>query len=84
MPISSTGHLILVEDVQSLMLLFSSALFYGYADLLNKLNSFKPGKNKAEVELAIVVKVLVATLPLLLVFVDDWFDTISQYGISRD
>ena len=43
----------------------------------NKLNPFKPGKTKVEVRRTwqLWSKVLVATLPLLLVFkLDDWFD----------
>ena len=44
----------------------------------NKLNPFKPGKDKVQVRRTwqLWSKVFVATLPLILVFkFDDWFDT---------
>jgi len=89
LPISSTGHLILVEEfVQykdqnaAFMSMFNVVIQLGAilavtVIYFNKLNPFKPGKTKVEVRRTwqLWSKVLVATLPLLLVFkLDDWFD----------
>ena len=89
LPISSTGHLILVEEFvqykdqnEAFMSMFNVVIQLGailavMVIYFNKLNPFKPGKNKVEVRRTwqLWSKVLVATLPLLLVFkLDDWFD----------
>ncbi|MDO4659810.1 undecaprenyl-diphosphate phosphatase [Streptococcus sp.] len=89
LPISSTGHLILVEEfVQykdqnaAFMSMFNVVIQLGailavMVIYFNKLNPFKPGKTKVEVRRTwqLWSKVFVATLPLLLVFkLDDWFD----------
>ena len=89
LPVSSTGHLILVEEfVQykdqnaAFMSMFNVVIQLGailavMVIYFNKLNPFKTGKTKVEVRRTwqLWSKVLVATLPLLLVFkLDDWFD----------
>ena len=89
LPISSTGHLILVEECvqykdqnEAFMSMFNVVIQLGailavMVIYFNKLNPFKPGKTKVEVRRTwqLWSKVLVATLPLLLVFkLDDWFD----------
>ena len=89
LPISSTGHLILVEDFvqykdqnEAFMSMFNVVIQLGailavMVIYFNKLNPFKPGKTKVEVRRTwqLWSKVFVATLPLLLVFkLDDWFD----------
>lgn len=89
LPISSTGHLILVEEFvqykdqnEAFMSMFNVVIQLGAilavtVIYFNKLNPFKPGKTKVEVRRTwqLWSKVLVATLPLLLVFkLDDWFD----------
>ena len=89
LPISSTGHLILVEEFvqykdqnEAFMSMFNVVIQLGailavVVIYFNKLNPFKPGKTKVEVRRTwqLWSKVLVATLPLLLVFkLDDWFD----------
>ena len=89
LPISSTGHLILVEDFvqykdqnEAFMSMFNVVIQLGailavVVIYFNKLNPFKPGKTKVEVRRTwqLWSKVFVATLPLLLVFkLDDWFD----------
>ena len=89
LPISSTGHLILVEEfVQykdqnaAFISMFNVVIQLGailavMVIYFNKLNPFKPGKTKVEVRRTwqLWSKVFVATLPLLLVFkLDDWFD----------
>lgn len=89
LPISSTGHLILVEEFvqykdqnEAFMSMFNvviqlGAIFAVVVIYFNKLNPFKPGKTKVEVRRTwqLWSKVFVATLPLLLVFkLDDWFD----------
>ncbi len=88
LPISSTGHLILVEEfVQykdqngAFVSMFNVVIQLGAilavtVIYFNKLNPFKPGKTKVEVRRTwqLWSKVFVATLPLLLVFkLDDWF-----------
>ena len=90
LPISSTGHLILVEEFvqykdqnEAFMSMFNVVIQLGailavIVIYFNKLNPFKPGKTKVEVRRTwqLWSKVFVATLPLLLVFkLDDWFDT---------
>ena len=87
--ISSTGHLILVEEFvqykdqnEAFMSMFNVVIQLGailavMVIYFNKLNPFKPGKTKVEVRRTwqLWSKVFVATLPLLLVFkLDDWFD----------
>ena len=89
LPISSTGHLILVEEFvqykdqnEAFMSMFNVVIQRGailavMVIYFNKLNPFKPGKTKVEVRRTwqLWSKVFVATLPLLLVFkLDDWFD----------
>ena len=89
LPISSTGHLILVEEFvqykdqnEAFMSMFNVVIQLGailavMVIYFNKLNPFEPGKTKVEVRRTwqLWSKVLVATLPLLLVFkLDDWFD----------
>lgn len=89
LPISSTGHLILVEEFvqykdqnEAFISMFNVVIQLGailavMVIYFNKLNPFKPGKTKVEVRRTwqLWSKVFVATLPLLLVFkLDDWFD----------
>ena len=89
LPISSTGHLILVEEFvqykdqnEAFMSMFNVVIQLGailavMVIYFNKLNPFKPGKTKVEVRRTwqLWSKFFVATLPLLLVFkLDDWFD----------
>ena len=89
LPISSTGHLILVEEFvqykdqnEAFMSMFNVVIQLGailavMVIYFNKLNPLKPGKTKVEVRRTwqLWSKVFVATLPLLLVFkLDDWFD----------
>ena len=89
LPISSTGHLILVEEFvqykdqnEAFMSMFNVVIQLGailavMVIYFNKLNPFKPGKTKVEVRRTwqLWSKVFVATLPLLLVFkLVDWFD----------
>ena len=90
LPISSTGHLILAEEFiqykdqnEAFMSMFNVVIQLGailavMVIYFNKLNPFKPGKDKVQVRKTwqLWSKVFVATLPLLLVFkFDDWFDT---------
>ena len=89
LPVSSTGHLILVEEFvqykdqnEAFMSMFNVVIQLGailavMVIYFNKLNPFKPGKTKVEVRRTwqLWSKVFVATLPLLLVFkLDVWFD----------
>ena len=77
MPISSTGHLILAEEFiqykdqnEAFMSMFNVVIQLGailavMVIYFNKLNPFKPGKDKQFkfVNLAIMVQSFVATLP---------------------
>ena len=89
LPISSTGHLILIQDfVQfkdqnpAFMEMFNVVIQLGaimavVVIYFDKLYPFKPGKSKKEVRRTwqLWAKVAVATLPLLFVFkLDDWFE----------
>ena len=94
LPISSTGHLILAEEFiqyqnqnEAFMSMFNVVIQLGailavMVIYFNKLNPFKPTKDKQEVRKTwrLWLKVLIATLPLLAVFkFDDWFDTCLLY-----
>ena len=89
LPISSTGHLILIQDF--IQFKDQKADFYKMFEVViqlgaimavvviyfDKLYPFKPGKSKKEVRRTwqLWAKVAVATLPLLFVFkLDDWFE----------
>lgn len=89
LPISSTGHLILIQDfVQfkdqnpAFMEMFNVVIQLGaimavVVIYFDKLYPFKSGKSKKEVRRTwqLWAKVAVATLPLLFVFkLDDWFE----------
>ena len=89
LPISSTGHLILLQDfVQfknqdpAFMEMFNVVIQLGailavVVIYFDKLYPFKPGKSPLEVRRTwqLWAKVAVATLPLVFVFkLDDWFD----------
>lgn len=89
LPISSTGHLILIQDfVQfkdqnpAFIEMFNVVIQLGaimavVVIYFDKLYPFKPGKSKKEVRRTwqLWAKVAVATLPLLFVFkLDDWFE----------
>ena len=86
----ASGHLILAEEFvqykdqsEAFMSMFNVVIQLGailavMVIYFNKLNPFKPGKDKVQVRKTwqLWSKVFVATLPLLLVFkFDDWFDT---------
>ena len=89
LPISSTGHLILIQDFiqfkdqnPAFMEMFNVVIQLGaimavVVIYFDKLYPFKPGKSKKEVRRTwqLWAKVAVATLPLLVVFkLDDWFE----------
>ena len=89
LPISSTGHLILIQDFiqfkdqnPAFMEMFHVVIQLGaimavVVIYFDKLYPFKPGKSKKEVRRTwqLWAKVAVATLPLLFVFkLDDWFE----------
>ena len=89
LPISSTGHLILIQDFiqfkdqnPAFMEMFNVVIQLGaimavVVIYFDKLYPFKPGKSKKEVRRTwqLWTKVAVATLPLLFVFkLDDWFE----------
>lgn len=89
LPISSTGHLILIQDfiqfkdqTPAFMEMFNVVIQLGaimavVVIYFDKLYPFKPGKSKKEVRRTwqLWAKVAVATLPLLFVFkLDDWFE----------
>ena len=89
LPISSTGHLILIQDFiqfkdqnPAFMEMFNVVIQLGaimavVVIYFDKLYPFKPGKSEKEVRRTwqLWAKVAVATLPLLFVFkLDDWFE----------
>ena len=89
LPISSTGHLILIQDFiqfkdqnSAFMEMFNVVIQLGaimavVVIYFDKLYPLKPGKSKKEVRRTwqLWAKVAVATLPLLFVFkLDDWFE----------
>ena len=89
LPISSTGHLILIQGFiqfkdqnPAFMEMFNVVIQLGaimavVVIYFDKLYPFKPGKSKKEVRRTwqLWAKVAVATLPLLFVFkLDDWFE----------
>ena len=89
LPISSTGHLLLLQDfiqfkdqTPAFMEMFNVVIQLGaimavVVIYFDKLYPFKPGKSKKEVRRTwqLWAKVAVATLPLLFVFkLDDWFE----------
>ena len=89
LPISSTGHLFLIQDFiqfkdqnPAFMEMFNVVIQLGaimavVVIYFDKLYPFKPGKSKKEVRRTwqLWAKVAVATLPLLFVFkLDDWFE----------
>ena len=97
LPISSTGHLILLQDfVQfknqdpAFMEMFNVVIQLGailavVVIYFDKLYPFKPGKSPIEVRRTwqLWAKVAVATLPLVFVFkLDDWFEEHFNNSIS--
>ena len=89
LPISSTGHLILIQDFiqfkdqnPAFMEMFNVVIQLGailavVVIYFDKLYPFKSGKSKKEVRRTwqLWAKVAVATLPLLFIFkLDDWFE----------
>jgi undecaprenyl-diphosphatase len=89
LPISSTGHLILAEELMSLqasdefLRMFRVVIQFGSIMAVvvlyfHRLNPFSPKKNNKEKKLTLQlwVKVAIATLPAAIVafFLDDWID----------
>ncbi|EGE53211.1 undecaprenyl-diphosphate phosphatase [Streptococcus parauberis] len=89
LPISSTGHLILVEEFVKLnqsaafMEMFNVVIQLGailavIVRYFNRLNPFQPGKSKQEVQLTwqLWAKVIVAILPVVIIGLpfDNWFN----------
>ena len=90
LPISSTGHLILIQDFikyknenLAFMEMFNVVIQLGailavVVIYFDKLNPFKPGKTARQIQLTwqLWAKVVVAALPAAIIglFLDDWFE----------
>ena len=90
LPISSTGHLILIQDFikyknenPAFMEMFNVVIQLGAilavgVIYFDKLNPFKPGKTARQIQLTwqLWAKVVVAALPAAIIglFLDDWFE----------
>lgn len=90
LPISSTGHLILIQDLikyknenPAFMEMFNVVIQLGailavVVIYFDKLNPFKPGKTARQIQLTwqLWAKVVVAALPAAIIglFLDDWFE----------
>ena len=90
LPISSTGHLILIQDFikyknenPAFMEMFNVVIQLGailavVVIYFDKLNPFKPGKTARQIQLKwqLWAKVVVAALPAAIIgfFLDDWFE----------
>ena len=90
LPISSTGHLILIQDfihsnhdTPAFMEMFNVVIQLGailavVVIYFDKLNPFKPGKTARQIQLTwqLWAKVVVAALPAAIIglFLDDWFE----------